>query len=397
MSGPHLAKLATDLLAREEMSRADDSASREAEVARAIAERIRARSRRRRTLRVAGGLALAATVILAIGRLTRPAADAPAKTPPSAEVATLRAKAAGTPSSASVVRGAVASPLDPGAPIAAGDRVDVGEAGSATLELSDGSRVRTESRSELRVESLAAARRFVLTRGSMRADVHKLGAGERFVVATGDAEVEVHGTSFQVAVAEAPDDCASTRTRVHVFEGVVAVRGLGGETKLYAGEDWPATCPTTARAPSRSADAGLAVAPPSSPGAAPSASPRPAPAPEAPPSPVASAAAAPGPHGAAPPGAPPREGAPSTALAEQNRLFAEATAARRRGDAAAAIAAYERLVARHPGGSLAEAAAVERMRLLAQADRPRAREAARAYLARHPNGYARAEAEHLVR
>ena len=45
----------------------------------------------------------------------------------------------------------------------------------------------------------------------------------------------------------------------------------------------------------------------------------------------------------------------------------------------------------------AEAAAVERMRLLARGDAVRARDAARAYLARYPKGFARAEAERLTR
>lgn len=391
MSGPHFAKLATDLLAREKVARPDDSATREAAMSRAIAERIRTRSRRRRALRVAAGIVLAAAAVLAVGRWTRSTAHAPSPPP----VAAIDAKAVGAPIHAAVVRGSATSPLGPDAPIVVGDRVDVGEGGSATVALSDGSRVRAEAGSELRVESLAASRRFVLARGTMRADVHKLGAGERFVVATDDAEVEVHGTSFQVAVAEAPDACASTRTRVHVFEGVVAVRGLGDETKLYAGEDWPAACARTTRAGQTATDAGPAVAAPATQGDAPQAISAPTATPTVTGDPGASAPTPPSARTAITPADPPR--APSTALAEQNRLFAEATAARRRGDDATAIATYGRLVERHPTGSLAEAAAVERMRLLARGDAVRARDAARAYLARYPKGFARAEAERLTR
>ncbi|MCA9588650.1 MAG: FecR domain-containing protein [Myxococcales bacterium] len=389
MSGPHFAKLATDLLAREKVARPDDSATREAAMSRAIAERIRTRSRRRRALRVAAGIVLAAAAVLAVGRWTRSTAHAPSPPP----VAAIDAKAVGAPIHAAVVRGSATSPLGPDAPIVVGDRVDVGEGGSATVALSDGSRVRAEAGSELRVESLAASRRFVLARGTMRADVHKLGAGERFVVATDDAEVEVHGTSFQVAVAEAPDACASTRTRVHVFEGVVAVRGLGDETKLYAGEDWPAACARTTRAGQTASDAGPTVATLATQGGAPGTAPPTTPAVTG--DPGASAPTPPSARTAITPAEPPR--APSTALAEQNRLFAEATAARRRGDDATAIATYGRLVERHPTGSLAEAAAVERMRLLARGDAVRARDAARAYLTRYPKGFARAEAERLTR
>ncbi len=392
MSGPHFAKLATDLLAREKVARPDDSATREAAMSRAIAERIRTRSRRRRALRAAAGIVLAAAAVLAVGRWTRSTAHAPSPPPP---IAAIDAKAVGAPIHAAVVRGSATSPLGPDAPIVVGDRVDVGEGGSATVALGDGSRVRAEAGSELRVESLAASRRFVLARGTMRADVHKLGAGERFVVATEDAEVEVHGTSFQVAVAEAPDACASTRTRVHVFEGVVAVRGLGDETKLYAGEDWPAACAPTARAGHTATDAGTTVAAPATQGDTPRATTAPPATPSVAVDPGASVPTAPAARTAVTPADPPR--APSTALAEQNRLFAEATAARRRGDDATAIATYGRLVERHPTGSLAEAAAVERMRLLARGDGARTRDAARAYLARYPKGFARAEAERLAR
>ena len=161
MSGPHFAKLATDLLAREKVARPDDSATREAAMSRAIAERIRTRSRRRRALRVAAGIVLAAAAVLAVGRWTRSTAHAPSPPP----VAAIDAKAVGAPIHAAVVRGSATSPLGPDAPIVVGDRVDVGEGGSATVALSDGSRVRAEAGSELRVESLAASRRFVLARG----------------------------------------------------------------------------------------------------------------------------------------------------------------------------------------------------------------------------------------
>jgi outer membrane protein assembly factor BamD (BamD/ComL family) len=71
-------------------------------------------------------------------------------------------------------------------------------------------------------------------------------------------------------------------------------------------------------------------------------------------------------------------------------------AAKRRGDVAAALASLDRVAAVHPRGPLVESAAVERMRLYATTDRGRASEAARTYLARYPNGYARDEARALL-
>jgi hypothetical protein len=83
----------------------------------------------------------------------------------------------------------------------------------------------------------------------------------------------------------------------------------------------------------------------------------------------------------------------SSRLAEQNDLMAEAMSFKKRGDVAGALVRFDRLLAQYPGGPNAETAEVERMRLLATSDRPRASVAAREYLRRHPHGYARSEAE----
>jgi hypothetical protein len=71
-------------------------------------------------------------------------------------------------------------------------------------------------------------------------------------------------------------------------------------------------------------------------------------------------------------------------------------ACKRRGDVAGSLAALDGLIAAYPRGTLAESAQVEKMRVLASADRRRAADAARAYLARYPNGYARDEARALT-
>jgi hypothetical protein len=84
-------------------------------------------------------------------------------------------------------------------------------------------------------------------------------------------------------------------------------------------------------------------------------------------------------------------------LAEQNDSFARAIAAKNRGAAPEALAAFESFVARYPASQLLESALVERMRLLRTVDRRRAREAAHQYLAKFPAGFAHTEAQALER
>jgi outer membrane protein assembly factor BamD (BamD/ComL family) len=83
-------------------------------------------------------------------------------------------------------------------------------------------------------------------------------------------------------------------------------------------------------------------------------------------------------------------------LTDQNDLYAAAVAARRAGKFGEAVAGYDRLLARYPDGPLAEAATVERLRLLAKTDSTRAKEEAARYLSRYPRGFARSEAAALV-
>jgi hypothetical protein len=174
--------------------------------------------------------------------------------------------------------------------------------------------------------------------------------GGAFVIGTRDAEVEVRGTRFTVEVVPPDARCAASAvTRVTVDEGVVAVRFDGGEVTLSAGERWPQDC--------------FAPAPGS---------------PEAQAQPVAPA--------------PPQ----GSSLAAQNDLFAQAVTLKRHGDTAGAISLFEHLLEAWPAGPLAESAEVERMKLLATTDAKLGAEAARAYLARYPDGFARLEAAALV-
>jgi len=134
----------------------------------------------------------------------------------------------------------------------------------------------------------------------------------------------------------------------------VVVRAQGRETIVAAGAAWPVDCAAPAT-----------VAPEPTTSAIPTATAR---------------ASAPRPKTAA---------AGGTALTEQNALFSDAAAVKKRGDRAAALQLYDRFLTKYPASSLAESATVERMRLLSG---PARTAAARAYLAKYPKGFARAEA-----
>jgi outer membrane protein assembly factor BamD (BamD/ComL family) len=60
------------------------------------------------------------------------------------------------------------------------------------------------------------------------------------------------------------------------------------------------------------------------------------------------------------------------------------------------VASFDKLLQRYPQSPLAESASTERLRLLAKQGSPRAKAAARDYLVRYPNGFAKGLAESLV-
>jgi hypothetical protein len=85
-------------------------------------------------------------------------------------------------------------------------------------------------------------------------------------------------------------------------------------------------------------------------------------------------------------------------LAAQNELFQSAVRAARRGDDTTALAGFDALLQRFPDSPLATDARVRKFRTLSRLGRlSEARVAASDYLARHPQGFARAEAERLQR
>jgi len=203
-----------------------------------------------------------------------------------------------------------------------------------------------------------------LRTGSVALAVPKLGTSGRVSVETRDALVEVHGTRFSVrVVAEAP---GVEFTEVSVREGRVLVRAAGQSRMLGAGDSF------STRAP---APATPALAPPV---------PEPPPAQVTPEKKTRRAEA--------------RRPAPSPSeLAEQNRLLEAAELAQRGGMPRLAVERLERLIRRYPDSELAHNARVERFRVLERSGQHAAAVgAARAYLDRHPDGFAREEAESLI-
>jgi ferric-dicitrate binding protein FerR (iron transport regulator) len=239
----------------------------------------------------------------------------------------------------------------------------------AELRMTTGTRIELQEKTEIRVVEMGPVERFYLGGGAARADVAKLRVGERFVVGTADAEVEVHGTSFLLELRPPDPSCpGSPATHLKVYEGVVTVRANGWpEVRVPRGGEWPSGClrtstaavaeqPTeTERRNALARNAGLHDA-----------------------------------NGAKPAS---RAGASSpSALAEQNGLFAQAMAAKRRGDIDEAVGYLDQLVSLHPTTPLLESALAERMKILRPRDGARARAAAREYLRSYPAGFAREEA-----
>jgi hypothetical protein len=376
VTAPHYARLAARLLAG---ARQQDSAALppvdpdvRARAVSALELAIARQARRRRQIRWAGALSVAASVALVavagwrLGRGSSPvvsaqsvaAGVAPARDAREEIKVIAHAPAAG----ASVFVSGAASPLADGRALLAGSRIVTPPEGRAALAFSTGTEVALRGGTDTTLGGDDVTQVVRLDAGSIALHVAKLAADRRFEVKTPDAEVEVRGTRFTVAIAPSTECGDGTVTRVEVTEGVVAVRYQGAEVRVGAGERWPSGCAAQAAPAVRSAMAGHRAVPSSS-----GAGRRPA---------VAAA--------------------PPSPLSEQNDRFAEAVAAKRRGDVQASIGGFDRFLANYPASALAESAAVERMRLLAGADPSRAAAAAREYLAKYPDGAARAEAEAIV-
>jgi hypothetical protein len=282
-------------------------------------------------------------------------ARAPAQASPGASDPRIVAHAVG--GGATVVVSGAREPLVEGAALGAGSRIVTPSGGRAALSFATGTSIDLGEGADLTIGAEPSSQVLRLVSGFADLRVAKLSPGQRFVVATPDAEIEVRGTQFRVAVTPPDPRCGGgTRTRVTVAEGVVSVRHDGVEASVGAGSQWPRECPGPAEAAAEPAHlvlAGSGHSPPVRPSAV-------------------------------------------SALTEQNNLFAEAAAAKRRGDLQAALSSLSRLLSKYPGSALAESAYAERMRLLRATNPSLGADAAKEYLARYPQGFAKAQAEAIA-
>ncbi len=379
-----LVETAASLLAADAESAAAPSAAAKKATVLAMAAAMRARRTRRAAwiagVALAASVAAAGTVVL-VTRHVRATSSLATVSTTAAPRAPSETAALGTvvaaEGAATRVNAGGSVALVPGVTVSASDRVVAPEGASTTLGLFRGTRLVLDERSELAFTSPGPGYVFDLAAGAVRADVAKLAPDERFVVRTTDAEVEVRGTSFRVGRAAPSATCGGgTTTRVVVYEGIVAVRAKGVETLVHPGERWPSDCDA--------APLGSIAAPPPSHGATRLANA------------AATTTASPATVAAtkAPVESPPL---PASDLAAQNDLFAQAVAKKRAGDARGAVRSLDELLARFPATHLAQSARADRMKLLQTFDPEAARGAARDYLGRYPNGFARSDAEIILR
>jgi hypothetical protein len=248
--------------------------------------------------------------------------------------------------------------------VSAGDRFELPADREGVIRFPTGTQVDLAAEASVAFEALGASPKLRLGRGALVAHVAKLRDGEAFRVVTADVEIEVKGTVFSVELAADSQGCdVATTTRLRVEEGKVWLRHRDQRLVLSAGQSWP--------------DCRRAAAP------------TPAPLPAALPSPP-------------PPAEPIRSYPPlpvraSSKLPQQNDAFESAGAALRRGEADEAARRFTRFRVRFPRSPLAEDATVELMRLYQAQGGGRAGEEARLYLQRWPQGYARDEAQGILR
>jgi ferric-dicitrate binding protein FerR (iron transport regulator) len=371
-SRPPLAKLATDALAAERVASAEPSPMQRARAIALLASTIEGEARLRRRRRwgvMLGAAAVAAGAIVAVGSLRHRAPPPSVAAAPIANPPKITGSAHALAGDVEMVHDGRETKLDATQAIAPGDHVIATTDARAAITLSTGTHLVVEPGGDLGVVEQDDTQIYALQSGAVHADVAKLAQGQHFLIRTRDAEIEVHGTSFELSVVPSDASCGGgTITRLVVSEGVVLVRNAGVETSVSAGDVWPRGCekPTaTPTTPNESTTNGVS-APPQKSTTAFEAAPKT-------PSEIA-----------------------ASELAAQNDVFAQATSKKNAGDVSGAIAGYERYLAKYPSGPLAESATVERMRLLASIDAGRAATAAKAYLARYPNGFARGEAERLA-
>jgi hypothetical protein len=257
---------------------------------------------------------------------------------------------------ASGARRAIAS----GETLQAGDSIEAEAGGSVSLGLNSGD-VRLVSAGRVDVVSTTTAeRRLRVAHGSLEVDLpRKLPNGQALIMETPDAQVRVVGTAFRVDVSR--DASGQPTTAVSVRRGTVWVMQRGERrATLGAGTEWRSR-----------PEVALAVAPPTRE--------------------VARTETNGSPRA-------PRTPEAQGTLAEENRLYEAALAARNAGDDRRAADGFSQLLTRYPRTVLREQSLAERFRALDRAGQVSlAVAAARRYLAAYPDGFARADAERIVK
>jgi hypothetical protein len=321
--------------------------------------RVRARRTFVRRARIAVtsvlALGLVAFTVLALVKFREPPASATVVTPESWRandvVGSVHVQSGGT-------RRAVAT----GDLLGVGDVVQTDVGASVSLGLPSGD-VKLVSPGRIEVVSTTAAeRRLRVLLGAVDVDLpRKLPNGQALIVETPDAQVRVVGTAFRVDVSI--DDAGKPATEVSVRRGTVWVTQRGERrATLGAGSKWR----STARALARTALDPAANETPAKAALAPSRASR-----------VAEA---------------------QGTLAEENRLYEVALASRNAGDDRRAAEAFGQLLTRYPRSVLGEQSLAERFRALDRAGQVSLSvAAARRYLAAYPDGFARADAERIVK
>jgi hypothetical protein len=361
MTAPEYARLVSRMFLREENTLAEEPPTPEAraEAIAAIAGAIAARGRKRRALRWTawvGSAGAAAAVAIGVVGFVRFEAHHAARTPAGPPVASAReVQITAHPMGgvASLVVSGSQAPLADGRSLAEGSRLVTPPDGRANLAFSTGTSVLVGEGTDVMLGGEGATQVLRLNSGWIDLHVAKLADSQKFLVDTPDAEVEVRGTRFRVILARADASCGGgTTTRVVVSEGVVVVRHANVESSVSAGEQWPPGCAAapvlTSAAASRMQDSagGASLV--------------------------------------------------SSTLADQNDLFGEGLAHKRRGEVKRALASFDRFLDEYPTSALAESAMVERMRLFRSSSSSRTPQAAKRYLATYPNGFAHGEAEAIL-
>jgi hypothetical protein len=253
-------------------------------------------------------------------------------------------------------------PVAAGEALHAGVSLEAGDGAGISLGVSEGD-VRLVSPGLVEVVATSdKERRLRVALGVVEVDLpKKLPHGQSLIIETPDAQVRVVGTAFRVEVNL--DGAGKPATEVSVRRGTVWVTQDGERrATLGAGSKW------------RSRVEVAAVAEP---------------APKSEPARTRANASVP---------RAPRAPDPQGTLAEENRLYESALAARNAGDDRRAAEAFGQLLSRYPRSVLGEQSLAERFRALDRAGHVSLSvAAARRYLAAYPEGFARADAERIVR